>query len=288
MHGRGRVLPYRACRRHRVLGNVREVAQHRAVRNVDRRQPRAWRARANPPARIHIESSGRGRRAFREHHRPRRDQRAHMATPIRARRFFRTAGTAQRQAPRKQQVRRMAPRSYDPSHRPHRDFRLGAAFLRAVQHALHLYRHWLALDQPIHQHNAARPDGSRRLRRRRAVRPAPGALPGHRHVLDDAALGRRNARGGGRRAVRCRRGRLLPGLGRVHDVLYRGVRPDSAVPARTRPVVQHGTSAQQRDRHRDRRTRAAGDQPDEPHSRCRAADPPDHRHQRAALRRRHA
>lgn len=259
MHGRGRVLPYRACRRHRVLGNVREVGERRAVRNVDRQQPRVWRARANPPARIHIEPSGRGRRAFREHHRPRRDQRAHMATPIRACRIFRTAGTAQRQAPRKQQVRRMAPRSYDPSHRRHRDFRLGAAFLRAVQHALHLYRHWLALDQPIHQHHAARSDGSRRLRRRRVIRPAPGALPGHRHVLDDAALGRRNARGGGRRAVRCRRGRLLPGLGRVHDVPYRGVRLDSAVPARTRPVVQHGTSAQQRDRHRDRRTRAAGD-----------------------------
>ena len=287
MHGCGRILPYRACRRHRVLGNVREVAQHRAIRDVDRRQPRAWRARANPPARVHVEPSGRGRRAFRGHHRPRRDQRAHMATPIRARRLFRTAGTAQRQGSRKQQVRRMPPRSYDPSHRRHRDFRLGAAFLRAVQHALHLYRHWLALDQPIHQHNAARSDGSRRLRRRRAVRSAPSALPGHHHVLDDATLGRRDARGGGRRAVRCRRGHLLPRLGRVHDVLYRGVRLDSAVPARTRPVVQHGASAQQHDRHRDRRTRAAGDQPDEPHSRCRAAGPRDHRHQRAALRRRH-
>ena len=117
-------------------------------------------ARANPPARIHIESSGRGRRAFREHHRPRRDQRAHMATPNTAlAEFSAQREQTQRQAPRKQQVRRMAPRSYDPSHRRHRDFRLGAAFLRAVQHALHLYRHWLALDQPIHQHHAARSDG---------------------------------------------------------------------------------------------------------------------------------
>ena len=288
MHGRGRVLPYRACGRHRVLGNVRKVAQHHAVRNADRRQPRAWRARANPPARVHVESPGRSRRAFREYHRPRSDQRAHMAAPIRARRLCHAARTAQRKPPRKQQVSRMASRSFDPTHRRHRDLRAGAVVLRAVQHALHLYRHWLALDQPIHQHNAARSDGSRRLRRRRAVRFAPCALPGYRHVLDDAALSRRDARGGGGRAIRHRGSRLLPGLGRFHDVLHHGVRLDSAVPARTRPMVQHGASAQQRDRHRDRRTRAAGDQPDKPHSRCRAAGPPDHRHQRAALRRRHA
>ena len=288
MHRCGRILPYRACRRHRVLGNVREVAQHRAVRDVDRRQPRARRARANPPARAHFESPSRSCRAFREHHRPRRDQRAHMAAPIRARSLFHATGTAQRRPPRKQQIRRMAPRPHDPSYRRHRDLRAGAVVLRAVQHALHLYGHWLTLDQPIYRHHVAHSYGCRRFRRRRAVRSAQGALPGHRHVLDDAALSRRDARGGGRRAVRCRRGRLLPGLGRVHDVLYRGVRLDCTVPARPRPVVQHGAGAQQRDRHRDRCTRAAGDQPDEPYSRCRAAGPPDHRHQRAALRRRHA
>ena len=43
------------------------------------------------------------------------------------------------ESPRKQRARRMAPRPYDPSHRRHRDLRLGAAVLRAVQHALHLY-----------------------------------------------------------------------------------------------------------------------------------------------------
>ena len=289
VHRCGRVLPYRARRRHRVLGNVREVAQYRAIRNADRRQPRARRARANPFARVHIEPPDRSRRAFRRHHRAGRDQCAHMAVPIHARGLFREAGTTRGgESPRKQRARRMAPRPYDPSHRRHRDLRLGAAVLRAVQHALHLYGHWLALDQPIYRHHAAHSYGCRRFRRRRAVRSAQGALPGHRHVLDDAALSRRDARGGGRRAVRCRRGRLLPGLGRVHDVLYRGVRLDCTVPARPRPVVQHGASAQQRDRHRDRRTRAAGDQPDKPHSRCRAAGPPDHRHQRAALRRRHA
>lgn len=54
------------------------------------------------------------------------------------------------------------------------------------------------------------------------------------------------------------------------------------------PVVQHGAGAQQRDRHRNRRTRAAGDRFDESRGSGRAADPPNHRHQRAALRRRHA
>ena len=288
MHGRGRVLPYRTCRRHRVLGNVREIAQHRAVRNADRRQPRARRARANPPARVHIEPSGRSRRAICGHHRPGSNQRAHMAAPIRTRRLFHATRTTQRKPSRKQQVRRMASRPHDPSYRRHRDLRAGAVVLRAVQHALHLYGHWLALDQPIYRHHAAHPHGCRRFRRRRAVRSAQGALPGHRHVLDDAALSRRDARGGGGRAIRHRGSRLLPGLGRFHDVLHHGVRLDSAVPARTRPMVQHGASAQQRDRHRNRRTRAAGDQPDKPHSRCRAAGPPDHRHQRAALRRRHA
>ncbi|WP_367882421.1 helix-turn-helix transcriptional regulator [Adlercreutzia equolifaciens] len=211
-----------------------------------------------------------------------------MAVKKSALRPFRMARRTQGRSHYKQQVRRMASRSYDPSHRRHHDLRLSAAVFRAVQHALHLYRHWLALDQPIHQRNAPHSDGRRRPCRRRAVRPALGALPGHRHVLDDAALGRRDARGGGRRAVRHRGSRLLPRFRRVHDVLHRGVHLDSAVPTRPRPVVQHGAGAQQRDRHRNRRTRAAGDRFDESRGSGRAADSPNHRHQRAALRRRHA
>ena len=95
MYGCGRVLPHRACRRHRILGNMRKVARHRAIRNAGRRQPRAWRARANPFARVHIEPPDRSCRAFRRHHRAGRARYAHMDVENSALRPFRMAGRTQ-------------------------------------------------------------------------------------------------------------------------------------------------------------------------------------------------
>ena len=95
VHGCSRVLPHRTCRWHRILGNMRKVARHRAIRNADRRQPRARRARANPFARVHIEPPDRGRRAFRGYHRAGRARYAHMDVKSSALRPFRMAGRTQ-------------------------------------------------------------------------------------------------------------------------------------------------------------------------------------------------
>lgn len=162
VHGCGWVLPYRARRRHRVLGNVRKVAQHRAIRNADRgshalgvlAQIPLLEFTSNHLIEAAVLSAGIIALGAIN---------ARICRPDARSRTFPHSGNNAGEITSNARARRMAPRPYDPSHRRHRDLRLGAAVLRAVQHALHLYRHRLGPDQPIHQRDAPHPDGHRRL-----------------------------------------------------------------------------------------------------------------------------